>query len=217
MLVLPPRPVLDWKTIAEKARSFVQKHRISERPYPLDVEEIAEFDLEMEIRVTAGLLEDFDSPAQIAPGDLHPIITVDADQYRQQTSFYRYSVAHEIGHYVLHREWLEKVWRMVDSTSSWKQAVLSRSEDDYKWIEGQAEEFASYLLAPETVFEPFLNKQITPLQRFNLKLHSEDILPYLANPVAEFFGMSNTAAQARIRKSPQWHRLVNSLNGADLN
>ncbi len=214
MISFPPRPVLDWKTIAEKARVFAAEHRFAEKPFPLDVEEIAEFDLNMEIRLVPGLLEEIDSPAQIAPGDGHPIITVDADQYRQQTSFYRYSIAHEIGHYVLHREWLAQVWHIVDSTQSWKMAVLNRSEDDYKWIEGQAEEFASYLLAPETVFEPFISEQIASLAQIAISLQSEDVLPYLAIPVAEYFGVSNAAAQARIRKSPQWKSLANRLNNA---
>lgn len=215
MIRLPPRPVFDWKTIAEKARVFAAEHQLAHRPFPLDVEEIAEFDLGMEIRLVPGLLEEIDSPAQIAPGDGHPIITVDADQYRQQTSFYRYSVAHEIGHYVLHREWLEKVWHLVDSARSWKLVVLNRSEDDYKWIEGQAEEFASYLLAPETVFEPFISVQIAALAPITTPLQSEDVLPYLANPVADFFGVSNAAAQARIRKSPQWKSLANRLNSGE--
>ena len=103
MIHLPPRPVLNWKTIAETARRFASDYRLAERQYPLDVEEISECDLGIEIRICPGLLEEFDSPAQIAPGDDCPIITVDADQYRQHTSLYRYSVAHEIGHYILHR------------------------------------------------------------------------------------------------------------------
>ena len=131
---------------------------------------------------------------------------MDADQYRQGTSFYRYSVAHEIGHYVLHRDWLAKVWQLVTSVESWKQVVLSRSEEDHKWLEAQAEEFASYLLAPEEVFEPFLAEQLDKLSGQAAQLDPEDVLPYLANPVGDHFGMSNSAAQARIRKSDQWRR-----------
>lgn len=215
MFRLPPRPVLGWKEIAKKANAFAVEHKLAQRKFPLDVEEIAEFDLGMEIRLCAGVLEDFGSPAQIAPGDKRPIITVDAEQYRQHTSFYRYSVAHEIGHYVLHREWLEKVWQLIGSVEDWQRVILNQSEDDYQWMEGQAEEFASYLLAPEEVFEPFLATQVSKIESVDVPLQSEDILPYLANPVGEFFGMSNSAAQARIRKSPQWNKLANELNGTN--
>lgn len=202
MIRFPPRPVLDWKTIAAKAKDFADEHQLDQREFPLDVEEIAEFDLGIEIRFCSGLLDEMDSPAHIAPGNGNPIITVDADQYRQQTSYYRYSVAHEIGHYVLHGEWLDKVWRLINSASEWKEAILKRSEDDYQWLEAQAEEFASYLLAPESIFDPFIAKQISTLDQIKISLQSDDVLPYMANPVAEFFGVSNSAAQARIRKSP---------------
>ncbi len=210
MLRLPQRPVLSWKKIAEIAREFSREHSLADRDYPLDVEEIAECDLGIEIRLASGVLEEFGSPAQIAPGNEHPIITVDADQYRQGTSFYRYSVAHEIGHYVLHRDWLARVWQMVTSVESWKQVVLSRSEEDHKWLEAQAEEFASYLLAPEDVFEPFFAEQLEKLSGQAAQLDPEDVLPYLANPVGEHFGLSNSAAQARIRKSDQWRRFINA-------
>ena len=172
MLSLPPRPVFTWQEIAASARTFAERYSLASRPCPLDVEEIAECDLGMEIRLAAGVFDEFGSPAQIAPGDDHPVITVDADQYRQHTSFYRYSVAHEIGHYVLHRDWLTKVWQLVRSVESWKKVIMARSEDDYQWIEAQAEEFASYLLAPEAVFEPLLTKQLSMTVERNINATS---------------------------------------------
>jgi hypothetical protein len=213
MLRLPPRPILTWKEIAAAAREFSDEKDLVSRSYPLDVEEIAECDLGMEIRLASGVLDEFGSPAQIAPGDGNPFITVDADQYRQQSSFYRYSVAHEIGHHVLHGDWLAKVWQLVTSVETWKSVIMERSEDDYQWIEAQADEFASYLLAPEAAFEPFLTEHLEKLDRIEAKLDSEDVLPYLANPVAGYFGMSASAAQARIRKSDQWLSMAAVLNG----
>ncbi len=212
MMNLPSRPVLTWQQIASKAKEFADEHNLSGRDVPLDIEEIAEFDLGLEIRVADGILEECGTPAQIGPGNGQPIITVDADQWKQQTSFYRYSVAHEIGHYVLHRGWLEKVWQLIDSIDSWKQVIASLSDSDYGWIEGQAEEFASYLLAPEDIFEPFLEEQLSKLSDIRESIQAEDVLPYLANPVGSYFGMSNSAAQARIRKSAQWKAFADKIN-----
>lgn len=213
MVELPARPVLTWQQIAAAAKDFADKYRLADRDFPLDVEEIAEFDLDIEIRVTDGILEECGMPAQIAPGSKRPVISVDAHQYRQQTSFYRYSVAHEIGHYVLHRQWLENVWQLFDSIESWKQIIATLSKSDYEWIEGQAEEFASYLLAPDEIFEPFLAKQLSRVAKLEKQLQSEDILPYLANPIGDHFGISNSAAQARIRKSDQWKAFAEKING----
>ena len=215
MLRLPPRPVLTWKQIVARAREFEEQYDLAQREFPLDIEEIAEFDLGIEMRFTPGVLEDFGSPAQIGPGEDRPIITVDMNQFWQGSSFYRFSLAHEIGHYVLHRDWLEEVWKLIGSIGNWKQVIASRSEDDYRWMESQADEFASYLLAPETVFEPFFAKQLLLLSDIQDRLQSEDVLPYLANPVGVFFGMSNTAAQARIRKSPQWKEYAEKLDALE--
>ncbi len=212
MINLPSRPVLTWQQIAAAAKEFADKHDLSSRQFPLDVEEIAEFDLGVEIRVTDGMLEACGMPAQIGPGNDKPIISVDSDQWKQQTSFYRFSVAHEIGHYVLHKKWLKEVWQLFDSIETWKQVIASLPGSDYGWIEGQAEEFASYLLAPEDVFEPLLTNQLCKLVGLEETVQSEDILPYLANPVGNYFGISNSAAQARIRKSPQWKTFVDSIN-----
>jgi len=211
VIQLPARPVLTWQQISATAQAFAEEHQLANREIPLDVEEIAEFDLDIEIRTTIGILEECGVPAQIGPGDERPIISVDAEQWRLQTPFYRYSVAHEIGHYVLHKEWLESVWQLVDSIEVWKQVIASRSEDDYAWLEAQADEFASYLLAPEKVFDPFLEAQLTRIADIVGTLQADDIIPYLANSVGGHFGMSNTAAQARIRKSGRWKSFAAEL------
>ena len=50
MTPLPARPVLTWQQIATIAREFSEDNGLAEREYPLDVEAIAEFDLDIEIR-----------------------------------------------------------------------------------------------------------------------------------------------------------------------
>ena len=60
------------------------------------------------------------------------------------------------------------------------------------------------------MFEPFFAEQLEKLTGQAAQLDPEDVLPYLANPVGEHFGLSNSAAQARIRKSDQWRRFINA-------
>ena len=121
------------------------------------------------------------------------------------------TLAHEIGHYVLHGEWLKQVWQLFDSIESWKQVIASCSEDDYEWLEAQAEEFASYLLTPEKAFDPFLKLQIDRVAKISGDFQADDLVPYLANPVGTYFGMSSSAAQARIRKSTVWTSFADKL------
>ncbi|HBC87809.1 MAG TPA: hypothetical protein DCZ94_12715 [Lentisphaeria bacterium] len=49
-----------------------------------------------------------------------------------------------------------------------------------------------------------IETQLKKLDEKSRNLNIEDILPYLAVPVSKHFGMSNSAAQARIRKSAKW-------------
>ncbi|OGV37683.1 MAG: hypothetical protein A2X48_09835 [Lentisphaerae bacterium GWF2_49_21] len=160
----PKRAALSWVEISRKAKAFCDEYGLAERDYPLDIEEIIEFDLGIEIRFSYGVHDDFGSPAQICPGIGKPIIIADYDQYRANSPYYRYSLAHEIGHYILHKSWLDEIGRQIDS----------------------------------------IETQLKKLDEKSRNLNIEDILPYLAVPVSKHFGMSNSAAQARIRKSAKW-------------
>lgn len=212
MKELPPRPVLTWREIEAKADDFCAAHNLAGCDYPLDLEAIANFDLGIEIRLADSLIEECGSPAQIALESGSPVITVDAAQYRADTGFYRFSLAHEIAHWLLHREWLEGVYALIQAVEDWKRIFRSIKEDDYYWLESQAEECAAYLIAPTAVFDGFLSNQIERVLPHLNVLGLEDLLPYLANPVSQHFGMTPAAAQARIRKSRVWRDLAARRN-----
>jgi hypothetical protein len=179
-------------------------YRLSNRGFPLDLEELANFDLGIEINIAKGLLEECGSPAQIALSGSTPVITVDSDQYQANTGFYRFSLAHEIAHWVLHRKWLKEVYNLIGTVEDWKAVFRSISQEDYFWIESQADEFAAYLVAPPESLDPFLKSEIALIGTHLKDLAAEVVLPYLANPVSQKFGTTTAAAQARIRKSPVW-------------
>jgi len=213
---LPPRPILTWKQIEAAAVAFCEQHAVAQRSFPLDLEELASFDLSIDIRIVDGLIEDCGSPAQIALEDGCPVITVDAAQYHANTGYYRYSLAHEIAHWLLHREWLTGVYKLIHSVSDWKDVLRSISEEDYRWIESQAEECAAYLVAPPAVFDPFLQDQIDLVRPYATSLGPQEILPYLANPVCQKFGITAAAAQARIRKSSVWRQFAENEGSTGL-
>lgn len=107
----------------------------------------------------------------------------------------------------MHKDWIVSVSEQVDTVKSWKEAVMANSEDDYSWIESQAEELAAYLIAPAPLFDPAIRGILREKIISNSALVNIDadvILSYLANPVSEIFGTSYAAAQARIRKSQVW-------------
>lgn len=80
-------------------------------------------------------------------GDLTSIL-VDADEYmddRLQNRI-RFSIAHELGHFVLHAD----VYRGMNysSVEEWISFIQQIPEDQYGYIEQQAYEFAGRLLVP---------------------------------------------------------------------
>ncbi|MBA4026884.1 MAG: hypothetical protein C0473_01445 [Cyanobacteria bacterium DS3.002] len=62
----------------------------------------------------------------------------------------RFSIAHEIGHFILHAD----VYRGVSfsSVDQWIDFMEGISEDTYEWLEWQANEFAGRLLYQKVSF-----------------------------------------------------------------
>jgi Zn-dependent peptidase ImmA (M78 family) len=76
---------------------------------PIDVLSVVEFELGLEIRPISRLKEDNDIDALLL-GDWQTIV-VDQNQYMDDryTNRLRYSIAHEVGHYVLHKEVFSRI------------------------------------------------------------------------------------------------------------
>jgi len=113
--------------------------------YPVDVLAIAEFGLGLDIRIVDNLKSQQDVDALL--GLDFKTIAVDRDQYMDSRfhSRMRYSVAHELGHYVLHR----KVAEMFPKEEKALREFYSQiPEQEYSFLEYHAYEFAGALLVP---------------------------------------------------------------------
>jgi len=58
----------------------------------------------------------------------------------------RYSVAHEIGHFILHKNVYKDFG--INNEEEWIELIQNIPENEYNWIEQQAYEFAGRLLVP---------------------------------------------------------------------
>ncbi|MBS3918141.1 MAG: hypothetical protein KG012_04570 [Deltaproteobacteria bacterium] len=90
-------PILSYDDINKHAEDFLWKHKRNEI-FPVDIEAIAEFDLGLNIFPFPNLQVIFDIEGFIS-GDLN-VIYVDEFIYYQRPARYRFTLAHEIGHYV---------------------------------------------------------------------------------------------------------------------
>lgn len=118
--------------------------------FPIDIESVCDF-LGISLFPVDGLSRKYHVEAFISAN--FRILYVDEDGYRNESYRYRFSVAHELGHLVLHREYFSN---RVDSFEEW----LGFSQVS-GYAEFQANYFAGSLLAPEDELTNFLNREFS--------------------------------------------------------
>lgn len=139
-------PFMNKSEIASKAEGLLNE--CWDGVFPIDIEKLCDY-LKIAILPVTGLADNFRIDAFISTD--FKTIYADAEKYRCENHRYRFSVAHEIGHYLLHREYFSsRVW----SFEEWKD--LSGSGVS-RVAEFQANYFAGSLLAPEGALLAMLN------------------------------------------------------------
>ena len=78
-------------------------------------------------------------------GDLKNIY-VDEYVYTDRVTRYRFTLAHEIGHIVLHRHLYDT--HKFKSVLGWKDFINSMTEEEHSWLEYQGYAFAGLVLVP---------------------------------------------------------------------
>lgn len=167
---------------------------------PIDVEKIAEIDLRLNIIPVKNLQNNFGVDAFISR-DLKSI-TIDYDIYDLPVSESRrrFSIAHEIGHLILHRD----VYRSMNFTSptEWIDTVSEIPEDQYSFLEFQAYEFAGRILVPrdQLLNSLALQKEIIAKYRLNSQIEDKDALyDYVISKVARDYKVSKGTIERRLR------------------
>ena len=100
-------PHLKYDTIRNKADNF-RKQYWKAKACPIDILHIIEFDLQLEFIPIPGLKKAWDIDSFLL-GDFSGI-AIDEEEYMDDRYLnrIRYSTAHEIGHYILHRDIYDK-------------------------------------------------------------------------------------------------------------
>lgn len=127
-----------------KADAFLASHHPS-NTIPVPIEKIVDLHLGINIVPIPRLQEVYNIDAYFSK-DLQDIF-VDEYIYKNRPNRFRFSLAHEIGHYLLHY----KVYQddnLFKTIEDWKKLVEIIPEDQYRWLEFQAYEFAGQVLVP---------------------------------------------------------------------
>ncbi len=137
-------PFLSKGDLQEKAGSFLRKWNKS-RDIPVPIEKIVEFDFGLDIVPVPGLQRNFDVVAYITRDCRE--IRVDQYVFESREARYRFSLAHELGHCILHPDLFE--YLDFRDIQGWKDAVTnSIAEKEYRFLEYHANCFAGLVLVP---------------------------------------------------------------------
>lgn len=172
---------------------------------PVDIHAIIEFELDMRIHPIAGLRECADIDALLL-GDLSTIV-VDSGMYmddRMQNRV-RFSLAHEIGHKVLHPDLYGKIAHR--SVEEWIASFQNIPEDQYAWIEQHAYEFTGRLLVPVERLNVELKNAVDHARKAGFVSWDESgdaARQYIATALSRVFGVSSQVIEKRIVREKLW-------------
>jgi hypothetical protein len=189
-------PPLTYQQIAEAAeRCLAQTHPASTIPVP--IEDMIDVGYRIDLVPTPNLEARFSTVAYITR-DLREI-RVDDFVFNRQPYRLRFSIAHELGHLVLHRN----IYTQMTFTTpdEWKTAMESLGQAEYKRLESQADRFAGLLLVPPAQFrDQFEQVTIALAQaRTTFKNLSEQSQDYAVKALAKTFDVSSGAIWFRLR------------------
>jgi hypothetical protein len=197
-------PYIPKERIWQEADTLRAKHP-SGRCLPVQVLDLAEFDLGLSLIPVDGLREQLDIEALLI-GDLSSIL-VDKRAFMNPRLEYRlrFSVAHEIGHLVLHQDIYTGFKH--GTAKEWFDYISAIPDVEYGWVEWQAYEFAGRLLVPP---EPLRERFEWAIQTGRDAGYSdwlaadEAALDYIATRIAPKFDVSAEVIAKRLRAEKLW-------------
>ncbi len=180
--------------IKKNADSFRKKFWDSS--IPVDIEKIIAVKLRINVIPSPGLERRCDVDALIASNWEN--IYVDYDRYsddRYQNRL-RFSLAHEMGHFVLHKD----IWSSfkIKETLDFYKLIKEIPQETYYRLEFQAKKFADYLLLPREILIIEREKAIEEIKSHKItikELKKNELNSYLAVPIAKAFFVSEDVAQ----------------------
>jgi len=196
---------MNWNEIRNRAEEFRNKYISPPDLVPVPIEEIVEFELGITPWPIDGLLQKIDIDGFLS-NDLKYIF-VDSRIYMDDRweNRLRFTFAHEIGHLVLHSNFIKD--SKFRNETDWINFRKEMSEDNLYWFEQQAYEFAGRLLVPK-------NKLIQEIENNREKIHqfrmltensNDDLLfQAVSRVICDRFRVSDGVILKRIRNEKIW-------------
>ena len=184
-------PHLSYQSIGQIADQFLAKCHPN-LILPIPIEEIAEKKLNLKIIPESNLKRDFDVDGFLTSG--LTAIFIDFDLYQKFENRTRLTIAHEIGHTVLHGEFFKSL--KIQSASDLDNLATKLSEEQYRWLEYQAYSFGSQVLIPKDLLLQEIRKRTGKIPH----LETPEVLAPIAQDLLVVFQVSGEAMLRRLQK-----------------
>lgn len=185
-------PYFNNVTIEEKVDIF--RKNFWNNTIPVEIEDIIELKLNISLVPIPGFLKITNMDALITSDWKY--IYVDNNEYLDERRYnrLRFSLAHEIGHYVMHKRIYSNF--EIKTIADYYKLYKDIPTRQYGYLECQANKFASYLLIPRKVLAIEMEKELK--NKNDPRLRKIDRLTlnyYLAKPLAKIFKVSEEAVR----------------------
>ena len=200
--------VLSYDDLRAQAEEFLSEYHPS-LEIPTPIEEIVEFDFEMDVIPVDGLKQELNVDAFLA-SDLSAIF-VDDDVLQFIPVRYRFSLAHELGHYWLHDDLYQGA--TIQSVTDWR-SVQAQIGSEYRWFEFQANSFAGLILVPPASLKARFTRRVEEALQAGLKASDLIVHPLrhkLVEGLAQDFKVSEMTMAIRLEKDGLLPPLVEDL------
>ena len=182
-------PYLKSGIIEERVELFRRNFWSNE--IPVEIEDIIELKLNIDIFPIIDFLKLTNMDALITSDWKY--IYVDKDEYLDDRRYnrLRFSLAHEIGHFILHKRIYDNFG--IKTQEDYYKLYRDIPELQYRYLEGQANKFASYLLIPRRVLAIKAEEELKNNPSWLRKMDRIKLNSYLAIPLSKIFKVSEEA------------------------
>ncbi len=190
-------PYYSYADIGKVTQVFLSEHHPS-LELPIPIEKIVDVKLGLNIFPFPRLYKDHKLNGFLS--DDRKTIHVDEYQYEQFNEKYRYTLAHEIGHYVLHQSCYGNLpFMSPDEYVEWR---LSLPPEDIEWFEKHGDWFAEQVLVPTVHLEEVSRMVVDKHKATFSKMESipDDIWSYISNEIARHFEVNPPVVEIRIKR-----------------
>jgi hypothetical protein len=196
-------PFLPYDKLRHEATKFLALHHPSGE-LPIPIERIIEFKLHMDIVPMPGLQDGFDVDAFITSD----FTEIRVDQFIQENrpTRYRFSLAHEVSHLIIHGEIFKQL--AFSTIAEWKDVMGSIPEEAYSWIEWQAYALAGLILVPDHPLHDLFDAKIEEARKAGVDLQEmdDDARRIVEGHLGRYFEVSAEVINKRMKKDGLWER-----------